>query len=92
VRHVGHQPSAANKTVQLKANFLAGVAFNLQVMQHWQQGLLARAFTCWRDAVLLKQQYGIIVRMVGSSVSKRLVWQAWTAWRVSELGRSCIDA
>lgn len=61
----------------------------LQVMQHWQYGLLARAFTHWRDAVLLRQQYGIIVRMVGGSVSKRLLWQPWTAWRVSGLCNSC---
>jgi hypothetical protein len=56
----------------------------MQVMHHWQHSLLARAFARWREAVLLRQQYGIIVRMVGSSVSKRLLWQAWTAWRVSD--------
>jgi hypothetical protein len=58
----------------------------MQVMQHWQQGLLARAFVRWREATLVRQQYGIIVRIVGSSVSKRLLWQAWSAWRVSEQG------
>jgi hypothetical protein len=61
----------------------------MQVMQHWQHGLLGRAFARWREAVLLRQQYGIIVRMVGSSMSKRLLWQAWTAWLVS--GASSAD-
>lgn len=54
-----------------------------QVEVHQQQRLLFRAFTCWREELLVRQQYNIIVQMVSSRRSKRLLWQAWTAWRVS---------
>eukprot|EP00775_Hariotina_reticulata_P009297 gene9297-9462_t len=52
-----------------------------QAVRHHTQRLLVRSFDCWRELVLLQQQYRIIIGLVVNRMSQRLMLQAWTAWR-----------
>jgi hypothetical protein len=55
----------------------------LQVVAQWQHKLLLRCFMSWREYVLVRQQYGIIARVVTNKRVNKLLLVAWTAWRVS---------
>lgn len=56
----------------------------MQVQLHHHQHLLYAAFSGWQEQVLVQQQYDIIIEMWNNRWQQRLLWQAWTAWRVSK--------
>jgi len=39
----------------------------------------------WQEVALLQQQDRIIISMVGNKIRQRLLWQAWSSWRVRSL-------
>ena len=59
----------------------------LQAVLWRQHKLLLHTLDSWREHALVKQQHGLITRMVTNKRHHKLLQAAWTAWQVRNVNR-----